>query len=241
LAEVYFHAGDFANARKWFARRLEMDSGEPTEEVYWAMLRLGHSMEKLDEPWPDHDAYLRAWEFRPTRAEPVCPRPTVRQREPPPARLLVCPARRRNPTTRQRHHRAAPRHLHLRDQIHGRYWLHLDHGWQFFAPDNLITRLIAVLDAEPQVFQVGINLADAAELTGINAPEHTVRRTADAGRYVLAESVARGPSMFHTARLHQAGGVGGTDPDPITDLARSAAAAGLHTASLDEVLCITAV
>jgi hypothetical protein len=130
---------------------------------------------------------------------------------------------------------------HLRDQIHGRYWLHLDHGWQFFAPDNLITRLIAVLDAEPQVFQVGINLADAAELTGINAPEHTVRRTADAGRYVLAESVARGPSMFHTARLHQAGGVGGTDPDPITDLARSAAAAGLHTASLDEVLCITAV
>ena len=119
--------------------------------------------------------------------------------------------------------------------------MHLDHGWQFFAPDNLITRLIAVLDAEPQVFQVGINLADAAELTGINAPEHTVRRTADAGRYVLAESVARGPSMFHTARLHQAGGVGGTDPDPITDLARSAAAAGLHTASLDEVLCITAV
>jgi tetratricopeptide (TPR) repeat protein len=72
LAEVYFHAGDFANARKWFARRLEMDSGEPTEEVYWAMLRLGHSMEKLDEPWPDvHDAYLRAWEFRPTRAEPL--------------------------------------------------------------------------------------------------------------------------------------------------------------------------
>ena len=72
LAEVYFHAGDFANARKWFARRIAMASGEPTEEVYWAMVRLGHSMEKLDEPWPDvHDAYLRAWEFRPTRAEPL--------------------------------------------------------------------------------------------------------------------------------------------------------------------------
>ena len=56
-----------------------------------------------------------------------------------------------------------------------------------------------------------------------------------------AISPTRGPSMFHTARLHQAGGVGGTDPDPITDLARGAAAAGLHTASLDEVLCITAV
>ena len=119
------------------------------------------------------------------------------------------------------------------------YWLHLDHGWQFFAPDNLITRLIAVLDAEPQVFQVAINLADAVELTGISAPEHAVRRTADAGRYVLTETVARGPSMFHTARLAQAGGIGGTDPDPITELARSAATAGLQTATLDEVLCIT--
>jgi tetratricopeptide (TPR) repeat protein len=70
LAEVYFHAGDFANARKWFARRLQMDSSESTEEVYWAMLRVAHSMEMLGEPWPDvQDAYLRAWEFRPTRAE----------------------------------------------------------------------------------------------------------------------------------------------------------------------------
>jgi hypothetical protein len=41
--------------------------------------------------------------------------------------------------------------------------------------------------------------------------------------------------------LAQAGGVRGTDTDPITELARSAAAAGLHTASLDEVLCITEV
>jgi hypothetical protein len=130
---------------------------------------------------------------------------------------------------------------HLRDQIHGRYWLHLDHGWQFFAPEHLITRLIAVLDAETRVFQVGINLDDAVALTGISAPEHTVRRTTDAGRYVLTETVARGPSMFDTARLAQAGGVGGTDPDPITELARSAAAAGLQTATLDEVLCITTI
>jgi hypothetical protein len=61
-----------------------------------------------------------------------------------------------------------------------------------------------------------------------------------AERPMPAETVAPGPSMFETTRLHQAGGVGGTDPDPITDLARSAAAAGLHTATLDEVLCITA-
>jgi hypothetical protein len=381
LAEVYFHAGDFANARKWFARRIAMASGEPTEEVYWAMLRLGHSMEKLGEPWPEvQDAYLRAWQFRPTRAEPLYALArrhanenrhwlgylfAVRAAEIPPPdndmtvphpdiytwraaevqaicalcigkqneafmlrrRLLARPdvpdndrqtiARNRDfsvpsmleaasaypdvlacnliagppdsevtvslvagedrGTTEQTlntflncctgvarvgrflvvdvglsaHDRAilGERYpfleftdytpgTHLREKVHGRYWLHLDQGWQFFAPENLITRLIAVLDAEPRVFQVGINLDDAVGLTGISAPEQTVRRTADAGRYVLAETVARGPSMFDTKRLQQAGGVGGADP--ITELARSAAAAGLQTATLDEVLCITA-
>jgi hypothetical protein len=129
----------------------------------------------------------------------------------------------------------------LRDQIFGRYWLHLGQGWQFFAPENLITRLTAVLDAETQVFQVGINIADAAGLTGISAPEQMVRRTADGGRYVLAETVAGGPSMFDTARLDRTGGINSTNPDPIAELAGRAAVAGLLTASLDEVLCITVV
>ena len=43
------------------------------------------------------------------------------------------------------------------------------------------------------------------------------------------------------SQVAQAGGVGGTGPDPITELARSAAAAGLQTATLDEVLCITEI
>ena len=69
----------------------------------------------------------------------------------------------------------------LRAQIQGRFWLHLGQGWQFFAPENFITRLIAVLESEPQVFQVGINFADAATLTGVCAAEqdgapHTRRR-----------------------------------------------------------------
>ena len=34
----------------------------------------------------------------------------------------------------------------VRAQIRERYWLHLGQGWQFFAPENLITRLTAVLD-----------------------------------------------------------------------------------------------
>ena len=80
-------------------------------------------------------------------------------------------------------------------------------GWRFFAPENYITRLTAVLDAEPQVFQVGINFADAAKLTGASAAEQAVRRAPDAGRYLLTEAMASGPAMFDTARLDRAGGM----------------------------------
>jgi hypothetical protein len=47
-----------------------------------------------------------------------------------------------------------------------------------------------------------------------------VRRDSDGGRYLLADAVASGPAMFDTTRLDRA--------------------AGLHTATLDEVLCIAA-
>jgi len=129
---------------------------------------------------------------------------------------------------------------HIRKQIGGRYWLHLGQGWRFFAPENLITRLVAVLDAETDVFQVGINLADAVTLTATSAPEQTVRRTPDADRYVLADVAAKGPAMFDTVRLDRIGGMNTADPDPIAEVTRRAAAAGLRTACLDEVLCVTA-
>ncbi|MGB9252710.1 MAG: tetratricopeptide repeat protein, partial [Mycobacterium sp.] len=68
LAETYFQMGDFADARNWCTRRIEMGGND--EEIYWALLRLAASMAELDEPWPDVEAaYLRAWIFRPTRAE----------------------------------------------------------------------------------------------------------------------------------------------------------------------------
>ena len=127
---------------------------------------------------------------------------------------------------------------HLRAQIHTRFWLHLGQGWRFFTPDNFITRLIAVLEAEPRVVQVGINFTDARRLIGTCAAEQTVRRTPDAGRYVLREKVASGPAMFDTARLDQAGGISDTDADPIAELTSRMGMAGLRTASLDEVLCI---
>ncbi|MCV7329654.1 hypothetical protein [Mycobacterium cookii] len=121
----------------------------------------------------------------------------------------------------------------LRARVDGRLWLHLGEGWRFFAPENLITRLTAVLDAEPEVFQVGINFADAVKLTGASAAEQAIRRTSDTGRYLLTAMMATGPAMFDTARLDRAVGVEKIDPDP-----GRPPAARLRTASLDEVLCI---
>jgi tetratricopeptide (TPR) repeat protein len=70
LAQSYFDLGDFVNAREWYARRVDMGGWD--EEVYCAMFRVAESMSQLGAPWPDvQDAYLRAWEFRPTRAEPL--------------------------------------------------------------------------------------------------------------------------------------------------------------------------
>jgi glycosyltransferase involved in cell wall biosynthesis len=128
-----------------------------------------------------------------------------------------------------------------RAQIDARAWVHLGSGWRFFAPEDLLTRLSAVLDAEPQVFQVGVNVTDATQLTRACAAEQVVRRAPDAGRYVLTDMVAGGPAMFDTARLDLIGGIDDVraiDPDPLAELGRRAAAAGLRTASLDEVLCI---
>ena len=78
-----------------------------------------------------------------------------------------------------------------------------------------------MLYAEPRAFQVGVNYGDAPDLTKTCAPEDTVRRAPDAGRYVLADTAAKGPAMFDTTRLEQP--------------------AGLYTATLGEVLCSAAV
>ncbi|MEE6180084.1 glycosyl transferase, partial [Mycobacterium sp. 050134] len=97
----------------------------------------------------------------------------------------------------------------------------------------------AILEAEPQVLQVGINYGDAAKLTNTCAAETDVRRTPDAGRYLITNEIASGPAMFDTTRLNQAGGLKATDPDPLTELQRRALALGQQTATLDEILCTT--
>jgi hypothetical protein len=360
LAQLYFNVQDFARARRYSERLIQIGADE--ENTFLAMLRIAQSMDKLDTPWLDvQDAYLRAWEFRPTRAEPfygiarhysvakryrlgylfaeraariplpaddmvihdpaiyawraideqaVCAsgigmhseaftlcrhllgrpdipdddrnRIAVNRDVSVPAMLqassLYSEALVRNvingprdvdvtvsviagpnwPSTaatldsflhcctdvakvrrfvvfdhgqtpgdrailRQRYpfleFVECADGAQLREHISGRYWLDLDRGWRFFAPDNYIARLTAILDTEPEVFQVGINLADATSLTRVSAPEIAVRRTPDGGRYVLTGVMADGPALYDTGRLDQAGGL---------DVA----------ATLDEVLCI---
>ena len=337
LAQSYFDLGDFGNARRWYARRVEMGGWD--EEVYLAMWRVAESMSNLGAPWPDvQQAYLKAWEFRPTRAEPLydiarhyrderrfalghlfaaraaripypehdvlnvrgdvyawrardeqavcaswigkqaetftlCRQLLARSDIPEQDRprisgnrdvcvptmieaacaypdalvqslrtgadgadvvvtLIGGPDRENAEHTlnsflhccldvsrvgrfvmldtglsepdrallQQRYgfldsvpagsgdHLAA-----LREHIETRFWLHLGQGWQFFARENFITRLTAVLDAEPDVFQVGINFTDALKLTGASAAEEAVRRAP-------APAVTSAPTHRPTAR-----------------------------------------
>ncbi|WP_253866897.1 tetratricopeptide repeat-containing glycosyltransferase [Mycobacterium asiaticum] len=129
----------------------------------------------------------------------------------------------------------------IRDQIYGRFWLHLGQSWQFYAREPLITRLSSVLEAEETSYQVGVNFTDADKLIGATATDDVVSRAPGAGRYVLGSQVVYGPAMFDTARLDRVGGLQGNDRDPLAELGRRATAAGLATASLDEVLCINMV
>ncbi|OBI79971.1 glycosyl transferase [Mycobacterium asiaticum] len=129
----------------------------------------------------------------------------------------------------------------IRDQIYGQFWLHLGPGWQFYAQEPLITRLTSVLEAEENVYQVAVNFTDADKLIGATATDDMVSRAPGAGRYVLGSQVAYGPAMFDTARLDRVGGTRANDRDPLAELGRRAAVAGLVTASLDEVLCINTV
>lgn len=109
----------------------------------------------------------------------------------------------------------------VREFITTRYWLHLGMGWQFFSSDDVLGRLTSILDAEPGIYQVGINYGDADQLTGRVAPLSSTRSGQGTGRYVMTGAAAEGPAMVDCSR-------GGCETD-------------LGTATLDEVLCIRQV
>ena len=113
----------------------------------------------------------------------------------------------------------------LAKAITGRYWLHSNQGWQYFAAEPLITRLTAILHAEPDISGVAINYLDATTLTGTAAPAHTTRTNPGTGRYMLTDTgspaMSRSPTMIDVNRFRAR-----------SDDTR------LAGATLDEVLCI---
>lgn len=110
----------------------------------------------------------------------------------------------------------------VRNIVQGRLWLNLACGWTFFAPEHYLTRLTGVLESEPDVVQVGVNIDDAQELNGLCAAEGQVRRAPGAGRYVLSHLPLTGPAMFECGRLDR--------------LLHTESR--LQTATFDEVLCV---
>jgi glycosyltransferase involved in cell wall biosynthesis len=118
------------------------------------------------------------------------------------------------------------KYIEIGKSLGGAYWLHLSHDWQFFVPELVIGRLRGVLNAEPDVVQVGINDQDATKPTGTSPSEQDVRRTEAAGRYLLREDWVMGPSMISLNRL---------------DMLNTRKTIQLPTqsiATLDEVLCL---
>ncbi|HPX38328.1 MAG TPA: glycosyltransferase [Mycobacterium sp.] len=70
IARSYNSLADWQNARTWYARRAEMGGWE--EEVFYSLWRIATATEMLGEPAAQvQAAYLRAWEYRPSRAEPL--------------------------------------------------------------------------------------------------------------------------------------------------------------------------
>jgi len=99
-------------------------------------------------------------------------------------------------------------------RLGGRYVLELRQGWRFFTEEALISRLVGVLESEPQLSAVGVNFGDATELTTESPARSGVRTAATGGRYVLTAVDPQGPVMIDTSR------------------------GGDKFASLDEVLCV---
>lgn len=70
LAQSYLDAGKPEQALKWYRKRASM--GGWAEEVYYSLFKAAECMQRLGHPWEKvQDAYLRAHEARPVRAEPL--------------------------------------------------------------------------------------------------------------------------------------------------------------------------
>ncbi len=116
----------------------------------------------------------------------------------------------------------------MRGHVEGRYWLHLERGWRFFAQDRWISRLIDVLDSEPGIVAVGLNRGGAPGGPAVSEAVSRLRRTAANTRYQLAQEPLQGPVMVDLARF---------DADPAGP--DQGGIAPSRCATLDEILCVS--
>jgi tetratricopeptide (TPR) repeat protein len=70
LAQSHYDHGNMPMAEHWYRVRVAMGGWE--EEVFYSLLRVGLSLEAQGAPFSSiRSALLDAWEYRPTRAEPL--------------------------------------------------------------------------------------------------------------------------------------------------------------------------
>ena len=70
LAQSYFDSQQWEKAEEAYKKRTEM--GEWEEEIFFSYFRIGIIKAITKQSWPEiKEAFLEAWNFRPTRAEPL--------------------------------------------------------------------------------------------------------------------------------------------------------------------------
>lgn len=70
LANTYRDVGEYEKAIETFNKRIDM--GGWNEEVFYSKYQIGLCFELLNEIEAAKVSYLSAWEYRPSRAEPLC-------------------------------------------------------------------------------------------------------------------------------------------------------------------------
>ena len=70
LGQSYFDAGNFEKSIHWYTKRVEQ--GKWFEEVYYSLYKIAEAKMKLGKEWPEVEkAYMTAWKYLPSRAEPL--------------------------------------------------------------------------------------------------------------------------------------------------------------------------
>ena len=70
LAQSYFDSQQWEKATQAYQKRAEMGGWE--EEIFFSLYRVAICKTFLQHPWPEvYDAFMRSYESRPTRAEPL--------------------------------------------------------------------------------------------------------------------------------------------------------------------------